>query len=381
MTAGAQRDSQAAKGDRAGRAAAPHVLVTLDAIGGVWRYAMDLAEGLTRAGYRFTFAGLGPRPSPQQQREAEALGRLHWLDAPLDWTAEAEAELDVIPDLLQQLVAQSDVDLVHLNLPSQACALELDVPVLVVSHSCVVTWFAAVRQSPVPADWQWQYRRNRSGFDVASAVLAPSRSHAEMLRASYGAIGNLDVVYNGSRPGLASAPKDNVVFAAGRWWDEGKNGAVLDRAARHTAWPVIMAGSVRGPNGQYFAIEGAEAPGELAHGEVLHRMSRAAVVASPSIYEPFGLAPLEAAQAGAALVLSDIPTYRELWEGAALFAPADDDHAFAAALNSLAEDPALRDDLAARARRRAQDFTLERQATAMQAVYDRLLRPATALSA
>ena len=41
-----------------------------------------------------------------------------------------------------------------------------------------------------------------------------------------------------------------------------------------------------------------------------------------ALYEPFGLAVLEAAQAGCALVLSDIPTFRELWDGAALFVAA-----------------------------------------------------------
>ena len=44
-----------------------------------------------------------------------------------------------------------------------------------------------------------------------------------------------------------------------------------------------------------------------------------AILAAPALYEPFGLGVLEAAQAGAALVLGDIPTLRELWDGAATF--------------------------------------------------------------
>ena len=43
------------------------------------------------------------------------------------------------------------------------------------------------------------------------------------------------------------------------------------------------------------------------------------IFVSVSRYEPFGLAVLEAAHAGCALVLSDIPTFRELWQGAASF--------------------------------------------------------------
>ncbi len=359
----------------------PHILISIDAVGGVWRYAMDLAASLGRAGYRFTFAGFGPQPNAAQRAEAEALGELVWFDAPLDWTAEKEADLDVVPSLLSALVRERGIELAHLNLPSQACGLNLNIPVLVVSHSCVVTWFAGVRQSEVPADWMWQYNRNRAGFDAADAVVAPSHAHADMLRKSYGHIDGLGVVYNGTRPVQAVAAKENQVFSAGRWWDDGKNGALLDAAAPHTIWPVIMAGSQRGPNGQYRPLQHVRYLGELPHGEVMQWMARSAIVASSSLYEPFGLAPLEAAQAGAALVLADIPTYRELWDGAAVFAPANDAEAFAAALNCVAGDDALREELALKARERSTRFTLQAQAAAMQSIYQHLLQPVAALEA
>ncbi|MGN6778820.1 MAG: glycosyltransferase family 1 protein, partial [Rhizobium sp.] len=59
------------------------VLMTVDAVGGVWRYAMDLAKGLQRFGVNTVFAGLGPSPSSEQEQEAIAIGPLVWLDAPL----------------------------------------------------------------------------------------------------------------------------------------------------------------------------------------------------------------------------------------------------------------------------------------------------------
>jgi len=361
--------------------AAPHILMTIDAVGGVWRYAMDLADGLAHRGYAFTFAGFGPPPSAAQRSEAERLGQLIWLEAPLDWLAEDETQLDIVPALIQALVADSGVDIVHLNLPSQACGLQLKIPVLAVSHSCVVTWFAAVRQSSVPTDWLWQLRRNRQGFDAADAVLAPSRAHADMLLASYGPIDGLGVVYNGSGADLAPSRKEALVFAAGRWWDDGKNGALLDAAARHSVWPVAMAGPCRGPNGQTSELQCARALGELPHADVGRWMARAAIVASPSRYEPFGLAALEAARAGAALVLADIPTYRELWDGAALFASADDPEAFTNAFNRLASDDAMRHEYAMQARQRSRRYTVDAQISAMEAVYDDLLRPRTAREA
>lgn len=368
--------SLAVSATTSGAGQGPHILMTLDAVGGVWRYAMDLAIAMTREGYRFTFAGLGPQPSAAQRAEAEQIGQLLWLDAPLDWITEDETALDRIPDLLRQIVDEHEIDLVHLNLPSQAAGLSLDIPVVAVSHSCVVTWFAAVRHSTVPADWDWQRRRNRDGFDHADAVVAPSHAHAAMLADSYGKIANLHVVWNCSTARPESLAKEELVFAAGRWWDEGKNGALLDEAAPHSVWPVFMAGPVHGPSGQWQELKHVNALGELPHSEVKQWMARAAIVASPSRYEPFGLAALEAAQAGAALVLADIPTYRELWDGAALFAPADDPQAFAAALNQLAANDVLRHDYAARAQERAGRYTLAAQAAAMQSIYADLLQPA-----
>jgi glycosyltransferase involved in cell wall biosynthesis len=48
-------------------------------------------------------------------------------------------------------------------------------------------------------------------------------------------------------------------------------------------------------------------------------LARAAIYVSPARYDPFGLLPLQAALHGCALLLSDIPSYRELWDGAACF--------------------------------------------------------------
>ena len=59
--------------------------------------------------------------------------------------------------------------------------------------------------------------------------------------------------------------------------------------------------------------------GELDERTLAGCLSARPVFVSAARYEPFGLAVLEAAQAGCPLVLSDIPTFRELWDGAALF--------------------------------------------------------------
>ena len=82
---------------------------------------------------------------------------------------------------------------------------------------------------------------------------------------------------------------------------------------------------------------------------------------------------LEAAQAGCALVLSDIPTFRELWDGAAVFVPANDPTAAAAALDALLATPERTAELGAAARAASARYTVEAMADGMLAVYAGLL--------
>ncbi len=345
------------------------LLMTVDAVGGVWRYAMDLAVGLRAAGMELVFAGFGPEPSQERRAEAEALGVLEWCHAPLDWMLDEEAGLDAVPEVISGLVEKHGIDLVHLNLPSQAVGLKVPVPVVVVSHSCVVSWFAAVRDAGVPRSWEWQARRNLEGFAAADVSVAPSRSQAALLERCYGPIRGMHVVYNGSRLSERYTSGEPFVLAAGRWWDEGKNGHVLDDAAGAFDWPLVMAGANRSPRGDVVELRNADHRGELSFAETVGLMSRAGIFVSPSIYEPFGLAALEAARSALPLVLADIPTYRELWGGAAIFFDPADPIALAAAVNRLVADPALRAQMGAAARERAALYRPEAQTEAMLRIY------------
>ena len=124
------------------------------------------------------------------------------------------------------------------------------------------------------------------------------------------------------------------------------------RAARRPNGARVDAGPLR-----YLGTLGAEA--------CTARMEEAALFVSPAIYEPFGLSVLEAAGRGAALALADIPTFRELWDGAALFFPPRDGGLLAQSVNRLIENRPLRAELAAKAFERASIYSLDAQAQAM----------------
>lgn len=348
------------------------VLMTLDAVGGVWRYAMDLARGLGARGVGTVFLGLGPPPSPRQKAEAKALGTLDWADAPLDWLASSPDEVAHVPDLVARAARRHGADLLHLNLPSQAAGLETDRPVLAVSHSCVATWFRAVRGTGLPPGWEWQGALTAQGLARADAVVAPSLAQADALIAAYGPLRALRVVPNATAAPEGRLPEKPFALASGRWWDDGKGGATLDAAARLARWPVRLLGPAQGANGAAFAPRHARLEGERPHAEAQALMRGAGIFVSPSLYEPFGLAVLEAARMGLPLLLSDIPTFRELWDGAAAFVPPRDAPALAAALDALADDPAERLRLGRAAQARSRRFTPEAQAARMIGLYETL---------
>ena len=348
------------------------ILMTVDAVGGVWRYAMELAASLKAVNYETLFVGFGPEPSPAQRHEAECIGEIVWQKQPLDWMAESEHQLGGVGEVLETLADTHQIDLLHLNLPSQAAQIRSGRRIVTVSHSCVVTWWQAMRSEPLPVDWQWKRALNQKGFEAADAIISPSASHAALLRACY-EIDEVSIVHNAMACDLNSAAKEPYAFAAGRWWDESKNARILDMAAPLSPWEIKVAGSTRSPSGGEVFLSNVTQLGELSHAELIDKLRRAAIVVSPSIYEPFGLLALEGARASAALVLADIPTYRELWADCALFFDPHDADALATVLARLSRDRELRQEMGLRALARSLTYSPERQASAMAALYENLL--------
>jgi glycosyltransferase involved in cell wall biosynthesis len=167
-------------------------------------------------------------------------------------------------------------------------------------------------------------------------------------------------------------------LTAGRLWDSGKNVAVLDRAAAGLHIPFEAAGAIAGPNGERVTLRHLHALGLLDEEALGRRLAARPVFVSAARYEPFGLAVLEAAAAGCALVLSDIPTFRELWNDAAVFVAPDDDAGFADAISELIGDAPRRLALGQAAQSRAAAFTPAAMAAGMLTIYREVARPAAA---
>jgi glycosyltransferase involved in cell wall biosynthesis len=119
-------------------------------------------------------------------------------------------------------------------------------------------------------------------------------------------------------------------------------------------------------------LPGAHLLGPLCGADLSGWYRRAAIYALPARYEPFGLSVLEAANAACALVLGDIPSLRENWDGAAWFVPPEDDRALTAAIGRLVDHPETRNDFARRAFARASALSVGRTADSYFRLYQSL---------
>lgn len=351
------------------------LMMTADAVGGVWTYALDLARGVGARGGETTLVVLGPPPSADQRREAQAVAGLALIETgqALDWTARAPAELDAAAREIASLARRLRPDILHLNHPALAPRARLPAPVLGACHSCLATWWRAVKGGPAPADFAWRIAALRRGMAACDALLAPSRSFALDTSQAHGVAAPFSV-QNGRRVVAAAAEgaRQRLIFTSGRLWDEGKNLAVLDAAAASAGVPLHAAGPLDGPGGERVRPAHARVLGPLPSDEIAGLLRRAPIFASTALYEPFGLGVLEAAQAGCALVLSDIPTFRELWDGAAIFTDPRRPDAFAAVFQDLFADEARLHRLGERARIRSRRFTVEAMTDGVLDLYRRL---------
>ena len=360
--------------------------MTADCVGGVWTYALDLARGLSLAGVEVVLATMGDLPNEQHRRDAQQIPGLTLCPGAfkLEWMFDCWQDVERAGGWLLDLEAQFSPDVIHLNGYVHA-ALDWNAPVLVAGHSCVLSWWQAVWNTYATPEWQRYREEVTQGVQSAQAVVAPTQAMRNALTRYYGPLPPAHVIFNGRQPDLyRSEEKEPFILTAGRVWDEAKNVAALQTVAPNLAWPVYIAGSDRAPG-----HEGGETGGEtsvtmpantrflgrLAPARLADWYARAAIYALPARYEPFGLSILEAALSGCALVLGDIASLREVWQEAALFVPPDDLDALRHALDNLIADPDLRRDMADRALRHAQRYSLRAMTNAYLDLYGSLIAP------
>jgi glycogen(starch) synthase len=349
------------------------VLMTADAVGGIWQYALELAGRLAKYQVEVVLCVMGPPPSEQQRTMLRCLENVTLREAGyrLEWMTNPWPDLEASRRWIEELIAEFSPDVLHFNGFALA-GHSWGVPVVVVGHSCVLSWWQAVHGTPPPTAAWGRYREAVShGLRNADLVVAPTRVMLRSLREHYGDFSAGCVIPNGRSACPTRAERRNQILSVGRVWDPAKNIGVLNRAAPALSTRVYVIGDTRVPDGERVEYPHLDLVGLLPEGETRCWMARSTVYAHPARYEPFGLSVLEAAQAGCALVLGDIPSLRENWEGAALFVPANDEVAWARELDRVLNDSDLQETLSVCAQERARAFSVERMAREYRECYSR----------
>ncbi len=323
------------------------LLITTDTVGGVWTYTRELCEGLLARKHTVLLVSMGRMPSRDQHAwarrlQAGAHGFFHFVSTeyPLEWMQEnARCYSDAEPVLLR-LIQSFEPDVLHLN---QFCygALPTPVPKVVIAHSDVISWSQACCAClPGLSPWFDRYLSMvRRGLADADAVVAPTQWMMGALASHYALPVQRAIIPNG-RDLPASArrrPKKLQAVTVGRIWDEGKNVRMLEDV--RAPLPLFVAGELALEDEPPFTSERLTLLGQLSADAALDLLAESAIYIATSRYEPFGLAPVEAALSGCAVLAHDIASLREVWGSSALFFKNAEQ--LTAHLVALASDPTL----------------------------------------
>jgi glycosyltransferase involved in cell wall biosynthesis len=297
-------------------------LLTTDVVGGVWDFCITLAGGLRAAGDEVVLLALGSPELAHRQAAHAVDAQIITVPLKLEWMADADDDVFLTSAVVSQIARQVGADVVHANQFAAACA-DVDVPLVLTLHSDVLSWRRwTLSDVNIPREWHQYAALVREALLRADSVVAVSQFLANEVAELYGVQRDIDVVHNGwTAPATISTNRGRATLVAGRIWDAAKNVALVAEAAR--GWdpgPVYLAGESQHPDGGHAAVPDVFRPmGFLVRSELDALMDSARVYISAARYDPFGLLPLQAALHGCRLVLSDIPSYREVWGDCATY--------------------------------------------------------------
>jgi glycosyltransferase involved in cell wall biosynthesis len=289
---------------------------------------------------------------------------------------------------LARIAGQADADVIHCtHFPTPRPARH---PLVVTIHDLMPLLVPGIMTSPVKrAVYRWW---NARAAKIADAIVTPSHSTAE------------DV----ERVFPAAAGKTRVTPEAADEFATGPMGQLQSALAEVADWPYLLSmGSTRkhkdlptllrafariapnrpelrlllvGRDDRAFVenvLQGVPHDvsdrvlftGRVDDPQLRTLMAGAQLFAFPSLYEGFGLPPLEAMSFGAPCVVANAASLPEVVGDAALLFPPGDDEALSAELDRLLGDPGLREQLREKGYRRAESFSWAHTAEVTVAVY------------
>jgi glycosyltransferase involved in cell wall biosynthesis len=358
------------------------ILMTTDTVGGVWTFTKELARQLLDEGHALALVSFGRKPSADQRAWCSYLeyvygARFLYCDsaAPLEWMSDNDRAYEAGEELLLDVAEHFEPDVFHAN---QYCfgRIPLDIPRLITAHSDVLSWADACRPAGLEdSAWLDRYcELVQEGLDGADCVVAPTAWMLTALTEHFSVNCSSRVVHNGRTvPRALRAPHRSIrAISAGRLWDEAKGLTTLMHV--NSPMPVMIAGEESFDGNASPVPAQMQALGSLDEPALFAALRSSSIYIAASRYEPFGLAPLEAALCGCAVVARDTPSLREVWGDAAAYFT--DAPALQRLLGFMADDPAALQQAQIAAMERARRYKAEEMAAAYVDIYSGLLKRA-----
>ncbi|HTK11598.1 MAG TPA: glycosyltransferase family 4 protein [Ktedonobacteraceae bacterium] len=188
---------------------------------------------------------------------------------------------------------------------------------------------------------------------------------------------HMDVLDDENDPLLSQLPKgDFLLFVGDVTLDKGAEVLIRAYAEMETQIPLVLIGRPFLPNLDAWLPKNVFLLGTWPHEAVMGAWKRCTIGLVPSTWaEPFGIVALEAMYMGKPLIaarsggLTDIVAEGET----GLFVPPGDPQALRAAIQTLLDDPALRERMGVQAKQRVQAFQAEFVVSRFEQVYQELL--------
>ncbi|MDX5929618.1 glycosyltransferase [Acidiphilium acidophilum] len=239
-------------------------------------------------------------------------------------------------------------------------------PSVLMIHDIIPLLFPEIFPDEIVADWRGRFLRIA---EQASCIVTISDSSAaDISRHLRVSKDKIRVIYNGVtsfsetiKPKTPIPSSHYIVYLGS--YDHHKNldvvlKAMLRPELSHISLALIGENSASDPIVKEFGLSSrVYFFGHIPDGQIGYILKNALALVFPSIYEGFGLPPLEAALLGTPSICSRRPAMTEVLKDAALFADPHRPEEWSAHIANLAEDAKFRKDLSIKAQARAETFT------------------------
>lgn len=332
------------------------ILMTTDTVGGVWHYTLDLASCMLEEQISVVLLAMGPKPDKAQQAQVDKLSnvKFYHMSCKLEWMDDPWDDMDAAGDWIKEIYNKENPDTIHFNHYAHV-SLGWTCPVILVAHSCVASWWKAVKNEALPEKYNRYFQTVKAALHSADTVVSPTASMLESYQQLYGRLPNARVIHNGFSGSGTDKKKKPIIFSMGRLWDEAKNISLILQSAKWIKGNIYIAGDRK---------ENTQCPkhvtflGQLSRQEIFDWLSISKLYVLPVKYEPFGLSFLEAASHKCALVGGRIPTMQELWNDSMTYTSVSNAKELARACNKLLNDESYCDRMGLKAYQNAQNYTL-----------------------